>query len=203
MRSQSFIGLDGRVELKAYQPGKSELNFDVVFGADPSKLTQSEDHGFKIPQALGVLRYCMESNGAFDKENIFRVSGSSEAVKSLKEMLVRAETTGDFMPLLSKRFDDVYALGAMIKKFYMSLPKRIFDGIDIEGLLGATLPQLKEILKQPQLDLFLWLLDLLKHTLKHKAQNGLNEQSIAVLFASTLFELPVHDPLVCFLFFIE
>lgn len=189
--------MDGKVQLQTYQPGKEELNYDPIFGADPSSLSQTQDSGFKVPQVLSIIRYCLLTNDGLQKENVFRIAGSNDVVKTLKEQLIFAEAKKDFMPILAQKIDDTYALATLIKKFYSQLPahSKIFANVKNQELILMNLAELKKRIAQPQLDLFLWLLDLLHLTLSFSTKNHQTARSLAVLFSTVLWELPIHDPL--------
>lgn len=63
-------------QMVGLQPRSSTLMKTVqVFGVDPSQLPFVEDHGFKVPKVLALLRKSLEEHKGLEEVGIFRLAG--------------------------------------------------------------------------------------------------------------------------------
>jgi len=150
------------------------------FETDPSILPTVSHWGLDIPEILYVLYQLLELCDGFTAEGIFRVAGEQA------EMLQFINNFDKGLPVYS---DNVHCIATLLKRWYKSLPRRIFATVDKDKLknnlssartIHRTLPSLEHALTT-------WLIEVLLQVSKHQETNHMTPDNLGIVFGPGVF----------------
>lgn len=141
-----------------------------------------ERYGEEIPLVLISLRDELENSGGFNVEGVFRVGASMDDQRQIKALVDIGKYTG------CKNVDDSMCVASLIKEWFRTLqPLRILNYLPVESVrAGAANVDLE--LCEPQLSVFLWLVDLMADVCKLEYINRMSPRAMAIVIAPNLYD---------------
>lgn len=125
-RSKSSTDTNAAVAASSQTPPAGPEKLRIVFGAPliaACELASPKDVDVYLPAVLYRTMEFLHAKNALQEEGIFRMSGSSMAIKALRE---RFDNEGDVNLLTSTEdFQDVHTIASLLKLYLRELPANI------------------------------------------------------------------------------
>lgn len=156
---------------------------------------QQVDRGRRVPRLLAVVRRAISDNDLWASEGLFRVSADARVQALVRERLEQGEEPERVLDGCSAE-----VLSGVLKEHLRLLPGGTWPTGDaaaelqvrlLKGGSGHSIILLKQALLPAQLQIFLWVLDLLVTASAHSATSRMDDRALAVIFAPLL--IPVAD----------
>ncbi|KAJ1949586.1 Rho GTPase activating protein, partial [Dispira parvispora] len=95
-----------------------------VFGIplDQAVMTSRIKENYALPAIVYRSIEYLDAKGAASEEGVYRLSGSSQTIKSLRQ---KFDTDGDFNILKSNQYHDVHAVAGLLKLYLRELPTSV------------------------------------------------------------------------------
>lgn len=168
-----------------------------VFGvplADALALASKNVHHCRVPAIVYRCIELLKVRGGIFEEGIFRLSGSTSTIRTLKE---RFNTEYDVDLVHSETHYDVHAVAGLLKLFLREIPATILstnlasefrDAVEITDpkTRAQALQTLVKNLPRENRDLLCVLCSLLTETISHSDVNKMNLRNVGIVFAPTL-----------------
>lgn len=172
-------------------------NVRRVFGvplADALALASKNVHQCRVPAIVYRCIELLKVRGGIFEEGIFRLSGSTSTIRTLKE---RFNTEYDVDLVHSETQYDVHAVAGLLKLFLREIPATILstnlatefrDAVDISDpkTRAQALQALVNSLPRENRDLLCVLCSLLTEIISHSEVNKMNLRNVGIMFAPTL-----------------
>jgi RalA-binding protein 1 len=204
--SKALFGKRGRADVAAVDSvlsHNSEYTDDthsvhspkpVVFGvplADAVALSSREVNGCVVPTIVSRCIELLDSKQAVLEEGLFRLSGSNNAIKSLKE---RFDTEHDVDLIAADA--EVHCVTGLLKRYFREIPEPIVPPVSVEERRSAESPDLsvqiaclrKIIGRLPKVnyDTLRVLCGFLVRVLNHCELNKMTIRNLGIIFPPTL-----------------
>mmetsp|Transcript_8504 Transcript_8504/g.11737 ORF Transcript_8504/g.11737 Transcript_8504/m.11737 type:complete len:692 (-) Transcript_8504:48-2123(-) len=155
-----------------------------VFGVDPATLDIDidDDNELCVPAILLQLKECLKSKDGLRREGIFRISGNSATVDSLKKQ-INARLFIDS--------NDVYSIANLIKIWFRDLPTPVLQSLTRDQLFEEDAEKCVQAifgLPEPQLSLVMWLIDLVIECASHQSESKMSVENLAIVIAPNLYQ---------------
>lgn len=181
------------------QPFSPELGGKInrVFGvplADAVDLSSKNVHLCRVPSIVYRCIELLKVRGAIFEEGIFRLSGSTSAIRNLKE---RFNKEFDVDLVNSETYYDIHAVAGLLKLYLREIPTLILspslvsefrNAVDIPNSKEKTrrLKNLVRELPKENRDLLCVLCSLLTEIISHSDVNRMTLRNVGIVFAPTL-----------------
>ncbi|ELP88487.1 GTPase activating protein, putative [Entamoeba invadens IP1] len=164
---------------------------DGVFGVDPSDLewVTADDH--HLPKPLSVLNENFMRLDGFRSEGVFRLAGQSFLMKEMKG----AMNTSKGELVIEKDFS-INEVANLIKLWFRELPTLCLNPLSSTQIQAPSIEECWNgycTLPQMNRDLLDWLFALLIKVSKHKDENKMTLQNLAIVVAPNLYEANSRD----------
>lgn len=179
---------------KSFSP---ELSAKRVFGVplfDAVHLSAKNVYHCKVPSIVYRCIELLKVRGAIFEEGIFRLSGSTSTIRTLKE---RFNTEYDVDLVNSETYYDIHAVAGLLKLYLREIPTLMLSphlapefrtAVDIPDLKEKTqkLKTLTSQLPKENRDLLCVLCSLLKQIITNSEVNKMNLRNVGIVFAPTM-----------------
>lgn len=128
------------------------------------------------------LRDELERSGGFHVEGVFRVGASMDDQRQIKAEMDIGKYAG------CKSVDDSMCVASLIKEWFRTLaPHRLLNSLPLESIkLGKS--EIAAELQEPDLSVFLWLVDLMADVCKLEYINRMSPRAMAIVIAPNLYD---------------
>lgn len=161
------------------------------FGLPPNLVERVSVPGYKepIPRLLVFMKDYLISHDGLDQKGIFRLAPDAKESDSVKEQLSNDSFT---------ECRDVNCISNLIKVWFRDLPRALLASAPhnkiIDCRTDAHVQSIFDHIEEPNLSIFMWLLDMCGEVTAKSKVNLMTPQNMAIVMTPNLYKTPEVTP---------